>query len=350
MSSSYLNLSHKFLTSFEQQSLTGFIPGSICEMKGLQVLDLSHNNFTGTIPQCLKNISNSLLVLEMQENGLSGTISLTFTKDAALRNLHLNGNQLKAPLNDTFPRWLEILPSPRVLVLPSNRLHGSIANAGTEFPFLQLRIFDCSSNELISPLPSVYYANLKVMMSADQDRQELRYMDQGYYQDYMPVTMKGRGVLIVRILAILMTIDLSNNKFFGKFPIQWESYDHLRGLTSHINLKGHIRCFSGIFPNLNGPTCLFQSINKIYSSGNQFNAFQAKSYDGNLGLCRFLLSKLCTNSKAPRGLPVLPKGKAHALLKDLLEPRAVEIGLGCGIVLGLIMSSLKNLMSFKWIE
>ncbi|XP_039170498.1 receptor-like protein 43 [Eucalyptus grandis] len=193
--------------SLASNRVSGYIPGSICEMKGLQILDLSGNNFTGTIPQCLGNISDSLLLLDLQENGLFGTISLTFGKNAVLRSLHLNGNkfegllprsvinctQLEAlvlsgnKLNDTFPRWLETLPSLRVLVLRSNRLHGSIGNPRTEFPFPQLRILDLSSNELTGPLPSTYFVNLKAMISTDQDGSKLRYMDQGYYQDSINV-------------------------------------------------------------------------------------------------------------------------------------------------------------------
>ncbi|KAI6691010.1 hypothetical protein NL676_027838 [Syzygium grande] len=270
----YLNLSHNHLTSFEQvpwknliildlhsnlirgpltppslpnsllvfsqasNQLTGYIPGSICETKGLQILDLSRKNFVGTIPQCLGNISPSLLVLDLQEKGLSGTISLTFGENAVLRSLHLNGNkfegllprslincmQLEAldlsgnKLNHTFPRWLETLPSLRVLVLQSNRLHGSIGNPRTEFPFPQLRILYLSSNEFTGPLPSAYFAKLKAMMSTDQDGSRLQYMDQVYYQDSMNETMKGLEVHLPKILVTRTTVDLSSNKFQGMIP------------------------------------------------------------------------------------------------------------------------------------
>ncbi|XP_039170588.1 receptor-like protein 43 [Eucalyptus grandis] len=246
---SYLNLSHNFLTSFEQvpweilvvldldsnliqglflpQSLpnsvlifllarnqvTGHIPGSICEMKGLQILDFSHNNFAGTIPHCLGNLSESLLVLDQQENGFSGRVSLTFGKDAALKSFYLNENKFEGllprsvinckqleeldlsgnKLNDTFPKWLEILPSLRVL----------------------LRILDVSSNELTGPLPNAYFVNLKAMMSTDQDGSELPYMDQGYCQDSMSAIMKGLDTYLPKILVIRTTIDQSSNKFQG---------------------------------------------------------------------------------------------------------------------------------------
>ncbi|KAK3426308.1 hypothetical protein EUGRSUZ_F02782 [Eucalyptus grandis] len=319
---SYLNVSHNFLTSFEQ---------------GLQILDLSGNNFTGTMPQCLGNISDSLLVLDLQENGLSGIISLTFGKNAILRSLHLNGNkfedllprsvinctQLEAlvlsgnKLNDTFPRWLETLPNQRVLVLRSNRLHGSTGNLRTEFPFLQLRILDLSSNKLT-----------------------------------------GLEVHLPKILVTQTTVDLSSNKFLGRIPDVIGELGLLKGLNlSHNNLEGHIPSSLGNLSELEWldlssndlseaiPIELTKitflevlnvSCNQLIGSipqGKQFNTFQAESYVGNPRLCGFPLSKSCTDSRVPGKLPVLPE-------------EAVEIGLLCGIVVGLVMSNSRYLRSF----
>ncbi|KAK3427666.1 hypothetical protein EUGRSUZ_F03845 [Eucalyptus grandis] len=281
---SYLNISHNSLTSFEQvpwenlivldlysnliqgpflplslpnsvrvfslarNQVTGYIPGSICEMKGLQILDLSHNNFTGTIPH----------------------------------SLDLSGNKL----NDTFPRWLEILPS------------------------LRLRILDLSSNEFTGPLPSTYFAKLKAMMSTDQDGSELRYMDQGYYQDSVTETIKGIEVNLPKILVTRTTVDLSSNKFHGMIPDVIGELGSLKGLNlSHNNLNGHIPSsfgdlsklewldlssneLSGMLPteltNLTFLEVLNVSSNQLTGpipQGNQFKTFQAEFYRGNLGLC-----------------------------------------------------------------
>ncbi|KAF8042945.1 hypothetical protein BT93_A1318 [Corymbia citriodora subsp. variegata] len=423
---SYLNISLNFLTSFKQvpwknllfldlhsnliqglvppplpnsvlffslasNRLTGYIPGFICAMKGLKFHDLARNNFIGTIPQCLGNISNDLSVLDLQENGLSGTISLTFGKNAVLRSLHLSGNkfegllprsltnctQLEAldlssnKLNDTFPRWLEILPSLRVLDMRSNRLHGSIGNPGTEFTFLQLRILNLSSNEFTGPLPSAYFAKLKAMMSTDQDGSELRYMDQGYHQDSMNEKIKGTEVHLPKILVTRTTDDLSSNKFQGMIPDVIGELGSLEGLNlSHNYLEGHTPSSSGDLSKLEWldlssnelggtiPTELKKltfladlnvSYNQLTGSipqGNQFNTFQAESYLGNTGLCGFPLSNSCTNSRVPGKPPVLPEGGEHSFLADILESGAVEIGLAFGIVLRLVMSNLQYLRSF----
>ncbi|KAF8026541.1 hypothetical protein BT93_F3127 [Corymbia citriodora subsp. variegata] len=248
---SYLNISHNILTSFKQvpwknllflDLLSNLIQWPVLSPplpNSVLFFSLACNRLTGYIPGFIWNISNDLSVLDLQENGLSGTISLTFSKDAVLRSLHLNGNKFEGPLprslinckqlelldlggnklNDTFPKWLETLPSLRFLVLQSNRLHGSMGNPTTEFPFRQLCILDLSSSELTGPLPSAYFGGLKAMMSTDQDGSELQYI--GYheepapighnmdysnitvYQDAINATIKGLARNLNRILAIL---------------------------------------------------------------------------------------------------------------------------------------------------
>ena len=46
-----------------KNNFTGSIPSMICKVHALEVLDVSNNQLTGQIPQCLLNLSNSLLVL-----------------------------------------------------------------------------------------------------------------------------------------------------------------------------------------------------------------------------------------------------------------------------------------------
>ncbi|KAJ6887656.1 receptor-like protein 9DC3 [Populus alba x Populus x berolinensis] len=60
--------------------LTGEISSSICKLKFLRILDLSNNSFSGFIPQCLGNFSNSLSLLNLGMNNLRGTIFSPFSK------------------------------------------------------------------------------------------------------------------------------------------------------------------------------------------------------------------------------------------------------------------------------
>ncbi|PON43271.1 LRR domain containing protein [Parasponia andersonii] len=174
--------------SVSKNQFVGDIPTSICNMSSLWMLDFSHNNLSGIIPQCMGNFSKWLSVLDLHGNKLHGTVRTTFAKGNSLRNLDLNSNHLEGPLprslvycrnlevldlgnnllNDTFPDWLETLPNLRVLVLRSNRFYGSIGNSKTRNPFRGLRIMDLSNNEFSGILPTKYFENFKAMMNAEK--------------------------------------------------------------------------------------------------------------------------------------------------------------------------------------
>ena len=120
-----------------KNNFTRSIPPIICKMHALEVLDVSNNQLTGQIPQCLLNSSNSLVVLAMRTNQFQGNLPETFKNGCSLVTLDLNHNQIHGKilrslakckmlevlnlgnnkLNDTFPFWLESLPELWILVL-----------------------------------------------------------------------------------------------------------------------------------------------------------------------------------------------------------------------------------------
>uniref|UniRef100_A0A6N2LTF3 Leucine-rich repeat-containing N-terminal plant-type domain-containing protein n=1 Tax=Salix viminalis TaxID=40686 RepID=A0A6N2LTF3_SALVM len=142
------------LSLASNSKLTGEISSSICNLKLLRFLDLSNNSFSGSVPQCLGNFSNSLSVLNLGMNNLQGTIFSTFSKGNNLGYLNLNGNKLEGKIpssiincamlevldlgnnkiEDTFPYFLETLPELHVLVLKSNKLQGFVNGPTTNDP------------------------------------------------------------------------------------------------------------------------------------------------------------------------------------------------------------------------
>ncbi|XP_022764183.1 receptor like protein 30-like [Durio zibethinus] len=173
-----------FLSIFfiSENKLTGNIPSLICNRTSLVVLDLSKNSLSGTIPECLGNVSYGLQFLNLQMNNFYGEIPDSFMNNM-LRNLLLNDNQLEGSLprssancsslevlnlgnnklTDTFPHWLASLPRLQVLILRLNRLHGSLPNSIASSDFSTLRIIDLSGNELTGPLPTNLFQNLRAM-------------------------------------------------------------------------------------------------------------------------------------------------------------------------------------------
>ncbi|GLU22547.1 hypothetical protein SLE2022_386130 [Rubroshorea leprosula] len=153
-----------------KNSIHGNIPKWICEKDDLKILDLSHNNLIGEIPNCLPK---SLLVLNLQANYFDGNIPFGFPKGCGLRNLNLHENQMDGPLprslvncselevldvgnnniEDTFPHWLESLPDLQVLVLRSNKFHCSMQSTKASPSFHKLQVLDLSNNDFLGPLP-----------------------------------------------------------------------------------------------------------------------------------------------------------------------------------------------------
>ncbi|KAL1174379.1 hypothetical protein V6Z11_A04G007500 [Gossypium hirsutum] len=363
----YLNVSHNFLTEVEQfpwnfedqclsdsnNSFNGEVSSLICNVTFLQILDLSHNNLSGTIPQCFGNLSDSLGFLNLKKNKFYGTIPLTFAKGCQLSNFNLNGNLLEGPLtpsifnckglevldlgnnkiNDTFPHWLGSLPQLQVLVLKSNHMHGSLcvnSSKSSPFFFSKIQIFDLSSNYFSGPLPVRYINSFKAIINLEKIGSTVSYMGEndhggrGFYTYSIGIVIKGQYMELVKIFNMWMIIDLSNNQFEGEIPKVIGKLNLLKGLNlSHNNLNGGIPTstrnltslewldlssnrLSGTIPNrltdLSFLSSLNVSKNQLHGQipqGKQFNTFGNDSYEGNKGLHGFPLSSDCNNNELP---------------------------------------------------
>ncbi|KAK7818028.1 receptor-like protein 33 [Quercus suber] len=402
-----LDLSHNFLQGplpippssiafflVSRNNFSGNIPSLICNITFLNILDLSHNHLSNTVPSCLGNFSDSLTVLNLRNNKLNGTIPESFAKGNYLRSLNLNDNQLEGSLprslincrwlevldlgnnkiNDTFPHWLDTLPKLQVLVLRSNNFHGAMGNPKTKFPFLNLRIIDLSHNDFHGLIPTKYFNHFKAMMNANNG--ELKYMGDTYYHDSVMVTLKGFDIEMVKIQTLFTTIDCSNNRFKGEIPQSVGKLKSLKGLNfSHNSLTGQMPPSLGNLSNLewldlssnmltgNIPRQLVDitslevlnlSENHLVGPipvGNQFNTFANVSYFGNLGLCGLPLTRTCgDNVEGQLPLPSLTIQDNGFKFVNWFNWKVVLLGYGCGFIFGLglgylVLSSEKP----KWL-
>ncbi|KAI9095298.1 hypothetical protein K1719_026332 [Acacia pycnantha] len=368
--------------SVSNNKFSGDISFLFCNASSLEILNLSHNNLSGPIPQCLVGLPN-LSVLDLQMNVFFGTLPNKFSKNNVLQTLHFNSNRFNGSLplslvrctrleifdvgrnmiRDTFPSWLDDLPELQVLVLRENRFYGAISSSNAKHPFPKLRIFDVSNNHFYGSLPTTYIKEFKGMMKVDNVEAGSQYMRSKNYSAYMDsvmITWKGNTIELERILTIFTTIDLSNNSFVGEIPKAIGELHVLIGLNlSHNRIIGSIPKSIGkltnlewldlscnklvgeiplVMTNLNFLSILNLSQNQLdgmIPNGKQFNTFQNDSYEGNLGLCGAPLSKNCNTDKGESPTP-------SSLMFDSIDKfgfgwKPVALGYGCGMVFGILM-------------
>ncbi|KAI5587119.1 hypothetical protein BDE02_05G010400 [Populus trichocarpa] len=152
--------------------LSGMLPRGIgnSSIYRFQAIDLSRNQFEGTIPKEYFN-SNWLEFLDLSENNLSGSLPLGFLAPH-LRHVHLYGNRLTGPLPNAFynsshlvtldlgdnnltesiPNWIDSLSELSIFVLKSNQFNGKLPH---QLCLLRkLSILDLSENNFSGLLPS----------------------------------------------------------------------------------------------------------------------------------------------------------------------------------------------------
>ncbi|KAL4633498.1 hypothetical protein ACB092_04G126800 [Castanea dentata] len=389
---------------FSNNTLTGEIPQMICNLSSLDTLDLSYNNLSGMLPDCLGNLSFSLSILNLRRNNFHGNIPQICKKGSKLKMIDFSENQLQGwiprslvnctmletlvlgnnQINDSFPSWLGVLPELGVLILRHNQLQGVIGKPEGNFVFPNLHIVDFSYNNFTGKLPFEYFQLWKAMQIIDKHGQLYMQETMGFnvpgytmkslYTYSMTFTNKGRELAYERIPYIFIAMDLSSNKFEGEIPelmgnlqaIQLLNFSNnlltgsipssLEKLTALEALDLSQNKLSGeIPPQLTQLTFLaFFNVSNNHlvgpiPHGNQFDTFQDKSFGGNPGLCGNPLPKKCGNSKGSL-LPPFTFEEINQDSKLLFEFgwKVVVIGYGCGFIIGVIIGQIVIARKYKW--
>jgi Leucine-rich repeat (LRR) protein len=113
------NVLHYFLLS--NNFLSGVIPTDLCNMVRMEVVDLSSNNLSGVLPDCWKKNSN-LRVIDFSSNKFWGEIPSTLGSLNSLITLHLGKNDISG----TLPTSFQSLNGLVLLDLGENNLSGNI--------------------------------------------------------------------------------------------------------------------------------------------------------------------------------------------------------------------------------
>ncbi|XP_057998619.1 receptor-like protein 13 [Hevea brasiliensis] len=233
----YLNLA---INHFQGDFL--FSVGDDCK---LMALDLSHNNFSGEVPEELLSSCISLTYLKLSHNNFHGQIVIfNITRFSVLQ---LNDNQFEGTLASLLPNFSLQMSGPRIqwLDLSNNRLHGEIPHWMGNFTslryvnlhnnffegpiskeLLSVEYLDLSHNYFSGPLPSFFHGN---------------YLEQINLQGNRFIGSIPEALLNISTLKVL---DLSNNELSGTIPNNTGEFQNdLRVLLLGEN---HL---SGLIPN-----------------------------------------------------------------------------------------------------
>ncbi|KAF5941184.1 hypothetical protein HYC85_022351 [Camellia sinensis] len=213
----------------------------ISELKALKWLDLSYNNFHGSIPPALGNLSE-LEFLDLSSNKFGNSIPVELGRLRNLRSLNLSNNLLIGQVPDE----LEGLEKLRDFQIFTNRLNGSI-------PFwvgnlTNLRVFTAYENELVGTIPGNLGLNSELqLLNLHSNQLEGTIPDSIFALGKLEVLVLTQNKLTGNITEAignckgLSSIRIGNNKIIGSIP---RTIGNVSSLTyfeaDNNNLSGEI--------------------------------------------------------------------------------------------------------------
>ncbi|CAN6711048.1 unnamed protein product [Malus baccata var. baccata] len=338
-------LSHASYLDLSNNNISGSI-SFLCASGAMRLrfLNLSYNNLSGELPECLTRLGN-LVMLDLSSNALSGKIPSTIGSLFGIETLKLRSNEFvgELPLSlknctslmvldladnqltGSIPKWLGAsFQKLVILMLSSNHFNGSLPPQLCDLIYIQ--ILDVSVNNISGGIPNCLKklttlaqkgnSSLTVEHSYERYDKQISWLD--IYVDDEIFTWKGSMQVYRNTLGLVRSIDFSSNRLTGEIPSE---ISHLVGLVSlnlsRNQLTGQITPDIGKLESLDSldlsrnhidgriPTSLARisrlglldlSHNNLIGkipTGTQLQSFDPSFYDGNPQLCGPPLKKPC---------------------------------------------------------
>lgn len=152
--------------------MLGTISSFFCSFQNLGQLVFENNSLTGTIPNCLSNISVNFWKFEADNCLLSGTIPSSLGDIRSMLYIHLNDNLLEGVL----PSQIASLPNLQWLTVENNKLSGSLPTAlcrSSSAPAFNVDVtgnnFTCMPSCMASNVDAVYSSSTPFCNYDDDD-------------------------------------------------------------------------------------------------------------------------------------------------------------------------------------
>ncbi|XP_024156545.1 probable LRR receptor-like serine/threonine-protein kinase At3g47570 [Rosa chinensis] len=227
----------------------------------LRLLILGYNNFGGTLPTSISNLSTSLKMLWVHENQLHGSIPTGLGNLVNLQSLALLGNSITG----SIPADIGKLSALGELYLSNNQLSGSIPSSLGNLTMLS-RLY-LLANNLSGSIPSSL-GKCHGLLELD--------LSQNNLNGAIPQQ------LLIGLLSLSIILNLSRNHFVGSLPLQIGKLRNLGELDVSENL------LSGELPNSLGDC---ESLEVLQLQGNSFKGLIPSSMKNLRGLRDLDLSR-----------------------------------------------------------
>ncbi|XP_074318015.1 receptor-like protein EIX2 [Silene latifolia] len=343
--------SFKLGIDLSHNNLSGELPDCLSEAGFFSVLDLSNNSFSGQLPSSLANLS-SLQSLHLGHNKFSGKLPLSLCKLTLLSFLDLGDNLFSGEIPQCLGSMLNNLT---VLSLRNNSLSGSIP---PQLCNPSIQILDLSINSVSGVIPQclcmLQAMTQKKSLPVFRDDSNGTFSTIGAYKDYISLVLKGYLYNDANHLELVKSLDLSGNNLGGSIPGEISCLTGLISLNfSGNNLSGSITSkigslksiesldfsnnhLSGEIPStisdLNFLGTLSLANNNFSGripSGTQIQGFNASAFAGNPWLCGEPLPNKCPGDGDGKGSSI---NEIDHKRKD----NAFDLGLYISIALGFI--------------
>ncbi|KAI4340001.1 hypothetical protein MLD38_024882 [Melastoma candidum] len=237
--------------------LSGFIPPDIGNCTALYRLRLNRNRLSGTVPSEIGKLA-SLNFLDLGDNRLEGGIPPALSGCGKLEFMDLHSNRLSGPLPDPLPQSLQVID------VSDNGLTGTLnASIGSLIELMKLNL---GRNQLSGRIP--------VEISSCTQLQQLDLGENGFFGE-IPKEIGQLSSLEISLnlsfnqfsgelplqfsgLTKLADLDLSHNKLSGSLSI-------LADLQNLVYLNVSFNEFSGELPD----TVFFKKLPPSDLAGNQ---------------------------------------------------------------------------------
>ncbi|CAN1267783.1 Receptor-like protein 6 [Linum perenne] len=238
-SSVFLLPNLQFLDVSGNYQLTGSLPEFPIGNIPLQTIYLSNTNFSGKLPDSIKNDMNFIEVLDLSSNHLNGSVPSCLVSLESLEVLSLKNNELSGMLPKNFAHKCNL----RTLDLSSNKINGNISPSLCDMKFLEF--IDLSTNHLNGAIPSCFVSlqSLRVLSLKNNELSGMLPKDfaDGCNLRTLDVSQNNLHGQIPKSLGLckdLEVLDVGKNNLTGKFPFWLEDLPLLRVLVLHSNKFG----------------------------------------------------------------------------------------------------------------